>query len=161
MTDQKTSYISFLLLCSLNVTCTQHITPAQSTHANWLNCYNRHIFYLTVHCCYGNTAILLSLYVAMVTANAAILLSSYVCMGTTVVFYIFNHPTCLSHYADDARVTVRSRPTPNVHRRERRYHVKKDSAGIKLPVSAENRRCCHCFMSLTSTHATQVSQYFI
>ena len=44
--------------------------------------------------------------------------------GTTVVFYIFNHPTCLSQYADDARVTVRSRPTPNVHRRERRYHVK-------------------------------------
>ena len=28
-------------------------------------------------------------------------------------------------YHGHARITVRTRPTPNVHRRERRYHVKK------------------------------------
>ena len=125
-------------------------------------------------------------YVAMVTTVAAILLLSYVnmqwqrqlCnpphMPVTLCGRCANHGahTCLSHFADDARITVRTRPTPTyVPRTERRYHVKSAFVGEKNFERYQNARYnnkhlkklntqqkCHVFMFYPGMSQVHISK---
>ena len=59
----------------------------------------------------------------------------------TVLPQLWRH--ALRSASNGARVTVRSSPTPNVHRGERRYHVKSTPCALLNPYTTpENMNTC-------------------